>query len=151
MTAVETEAVPTAEVVDTPPEGSSALATLPTMNADMMRRLADAGYPVLIENDILVLRAAFAQTQKSFAAILDPRDYLYMVSYKEGNKTRQFISKNRDEAEKFASPSNSEVMAKPITAGIVRLAGAPGAAEARNLHRLAVHQALRHVVHIRGN
>lgn len=96
------------------------------INASVMRRLADAGYPVLIEDDAAVLRAAFAHTQRLYAAILDPRDYLYLVSYKEDKKTRQFVSKNRGDADKFAQTYKSEVVAKPVKTGIVKLAVALG-------------------------
>jgi hypothetical protein len=96
------------------------------MSPDVMRRLADAGYPVLIEDDVTLLRAAFAHTQKLYAAILDPRDYLYMVSYKEKGKTRQYVSKNRADADKFAETYKTEVSARPIKTGIVKLAQALG-------------------------
>jgi len=74
----------------------------------------------------LVLRQAFAYKQRLYAAVLDPNDYLYTVSYKEGNKTRQYVSTVAADAKKVADTYRAPLMASPKKSGIVKLADALG-------------------------
>lgn len=75
------------------------------------------------------LRAAFDYQHRMFSAILADTDYLYVVSYKNGNKTEQRTMTSYAEAmglyEKFTH-LNSTFSAKPKKSGIVKLARALG-------------------------
>lgn len=100
--------------------------TLPTMpDGISMADLSDLGIiaPVATPQ---VLRQAFAYKQSLYAAILDPDDYLYTVSYKEGNKTRQYVSTTIADAKKVADTYKVPLMASPKKSGIVKLANALG-------------------------
>lgn len=76
--------------------------------------------------DPIQLRAAFEQKQRLYAAILDPSDYLYTVTYTENGRSRQFISPYREQAEKVAQTYGVQVSASPKKSGIVKLARALG-------------------------
>lgn len=90
-----------------------------------MSQLADMGFIAPVASPQM-LRAAFAYKQRLYAAILDPSDYLYTVSYQEGNKTRQYVTGRREDAEKVATTYKVQVFAKPKKSGIVKLADALG-------------------------
>ena len=92
------------------------------IDATLMREL---GLMVPVA-DPVQLRAAFDQKQKLYAAILDPNDYLYTVSYLDGGKQRQFVSTSKEHAEKVATANGSNVHASPKKSGIVKLARALG-------------------------
>jgi hypothetical protein len=72
------------------------------------------------------LRAAFAEKQRLYAAILDESDYIYTVAYSENGRTKQNIYTRRVDAEKAASAYNVEIRASPKKSGIVKLASALG-------------------------
>jgi len=90
-----------------------------------MAQLSDMGIIAPIATP-QVLRQAFAYKQRLYAAILDPNDYLYTVSYKEGKKTRQYVSGVRADAQKVADTYKVPLFAKPKKSGIVKLADALG-------------------------
>lgn len=114
-----------AEVIDaeveTKPASLTKSAPAP-IDAELMRNL---GLMVPVA-DPVQLRAAFDQKQRLYAAILDPNDYLYTVSYLDGGKQRQFVSTNKEHAEKVALTNGSSVHASPKKSGIVKLARALG-------------------------
>lgn len=76
------------------------------------------------------LRAAFALRQRMYAAVLDPSDYIYTVSYRENvqgkERDRQYISSRRADAQKMADTYGVPMFAKPKKSGIVKLARALG-------------------------
>jgi len=72
------------------------------------------------------LRAAFAEKQRLYAAILDESDYIYTVSYMENGKARQNIYARRKDAEKAAEAYGVDIRASPKKSGIVKLASALG-------------------------
>jgi len=128
MTATKTEANTEATTIVLNADGS-------VVGQQVMERDEDsaAHMRVLDEMGIItplatpqVLRAVFARKQSLYAAIMDPHDYIYLVSYKENNKTRQFVSDNMERAQKVAETCDSKVFAKPKKSGIVKLADALG-------------------------
>lgn len=81
------------------------------------------------------LRAAFAEKQKLYAAILDESDYIYSVSFTEAGKTKQNIYARRADAEKCAKVYQVDIRASPKKSGIVKLASALGIEARRKLTR----------------
>lgn len=116
----ETEVVPTAMVV----AGDQASLT----------DLADLGFITPIATPAR-LRAAFAEKQRLYAAILDESDYIYTVSYTENGKTRQNIYTRREDAEKAAKAYGVDIRASPKKSGIVKLASALGIQARRKMVR----------------
>jgi hypothetical protein len=111
-----------AEVVS---DNSSSAIERSAQSAISAEKLRDLGIMVPIA-DPIQLRAAFDQKQRLYAAILDPSDYLYTVSYMENGRTRQFVSQYREHAEKVAGTYSVPVIATPKKSGIVKLARALG-------------------------
>jgi hypothetical protein len=97
-------------------------------------RLAELGVMLPVV-DPAELRAAFAEKQRLYAAILDENDYLYTVAYREGSQTRQYVSPNKSSAEKYAQQYSTQVIATPKKSGIVKLARALGITAKRTLTR----------------
>lgn len=87
--------------------------------------LADFGFIMPIASP-QVLRAAFAEKQRLYAAILDENDYIFTVSYVEQGKTRQAIYSRRADAEKAATTYGVPYRASPKKSGVVKLAAALG-------------------------
>lgn len=129
MTVAEQEIVD-AEIVAEEP---SSLAK-PAQASISAEKLRDLGIMVPIA-DPPQLRAAFEQKQRLYAAILDPSDYLYTVSYSEGQRTRQYVSQYKEHAEKVAQTYGVQVIATPKKSGIVKLARALGIVARRVLTR----------------
>jgi hypothetical protein len=80
------------------------------------------------------LRAAFAYKQQMYAAILDPSDYLYTVTWMDGKRQTQRIMTNFDEAKALAEKFKhlgAMLNAKPKKSGIVKLARALGITASR--------------------
>lgn len=105
-------------------------------DASGMQMLSDLGFITPVTSPA-TLRQAFAERQRIYAAVLDPTDYLYVVTYKEGRSTKQYITTSRADADKFAelTPSSQGVMAKPKKSGIVKLARALGIVAKREMSR----------------
>jgi len=81
------------------------------------------------------LRAAFAEKQRLYAAILDESDYIYTISYTEAGKTKQSVYSRRADAEKAAKAYGVEVRASPKKSGITKLATALGIESRRKMTR----------------
>lgn len=81
------------------------------------------------------LRAAFAEKQRLYAAILDESDYIYTVSFVENGRQQQRIFTRRADAEKTAKGYGVDVRASPKKSGIVKLASALGIEARRKLVR----------------
>lgn len=122
----ETEVVPTAMVL----AGESAIATEGASLSD----LADLGFITPIATPTR-LRAAFAEKQRLYAAILDESDYIYTVSYQENGRTKQNIYTRRADAEKAANAYSVDIRASPKKSGIVKLASALGIESRRRMVR----------------
>lgn len=97
-------------------------------------QLADLGFIMPIATPTM-LRAAFAEKQRLYAAILDETDYIYSVSYVENGRARQAIYSRRVDAEKAAKTYLTEYRASPKKSGIVKLAAALGIEAKRVLSR----------------
>jgi hypothetical protein len=117
---IETEVVPTAMVLAS--ESAS------------LSDLSDLGFITPIATPSR-LRAAFAEKQRLYAAILDESDYIYTVSYVENGKTRQNIYTRREDAEKAAKAYLVDIRASPKKSGIVKLASALGIEARRRVTR----------------
>lgn len=107
------------------PAESSALATAEsgevTVNADMLQSMGFITPLATPEQ----LRAAFGYQQQMMAAILDERDYIYVVSWDEGSKRKQRIESLRSTAKQIfdkVEKLNGDMSAKPKKSGIVKLA-----------------------------
>lgn len=87
--------------------------------------LADLGLIMPIATPQM-LRAAFAEKQRLYAAILDEHDYIYSISYIEQQKQKQAIYSNRADAEKASATYGVPYRASPKKSGIVKLAAALG-------------------------
>lgn len=72
------------------------------------------------------LRQLYAMRQKMYAAILDENDYLWIVKYKDGKYGRQYIARNKADAEDRAKALSGDISAKPIKSGVQKLAEALG-------------------------
>lgn len=116
----ETEVIPTAMVLA---DDSASLADL-----------ADLGFITPIATPAR-LRAAFAEKQRLYAAILDESDYIYTVAYTESNRTKQNIYSRREDAEKAAKAYGVDIRASPKKSGIVKLASALGIEARRKMTR----------------
>jgi hypothetical protein len=116
----ETEVVPTAMVLA---NESASLADL-----------ADLGFITPIATPTR-LRAAFAEKQRLYAAILDETDYIYTVSFTENGRTKQNIYSRREDAEKAAKTYGVDIRASPKKSGIVKLASALGIEARRKMTR----------------
>lgn len=116
----ETDVVPTAMVV--------------AGDQSSLTDLADLGFITPIATPAR-LRAAFAEKQRLYAAILDESDYIYTVSYTENGKTRQNIYTRREDAEKAAKAYGVDIRASPKKSGIVKLASALGIQARRRMVR----------------
>lgn len=97
-------------------------------------QLADLGFIMPIATPQM-LRAAFAEKQRLYAAILDETDYIYSVSYVENGRARQAIYARRVDAEKASKTYMTEYRASPKKSGIVKLAAALGIEAKRVLSR----------------
>lgn len=97
-------------------------------------QLSDLGFLMPIATP-QVLRAAFAEKQRLYAAILDESDYIYSVSYTEHGKQRQAIYARRQDAEKAAATYMVDYRASPKKSGIVKLAAALGIEAKRKTSR----------------
>lgn len=97
-------------------------------------QLADLGIITPIATPQM-LRAAFAEKQRLYAAILDENDYIYTVSYTENGRARQNVYTRKADAEKAAAAYGVEVRASPKKSGIVKLATALGITAKRRLVR----------------
>jgi hypothetical protein len=81
------------------------------------------------------LRAAFAEKQRLYAAILDESDYIYTVAFTENGRTKQNIYTRRVDAEKAANAYGVDIRASPKKSGIVKLASALGIEARRKMTR----------------
>lgn len=110
-------------------DGSLSEPLEPAQEQSTMQMLGDLGFIVPLATPAQ-LREVFAMKQRLYAAILDPTDYLYSVSYRDNSRgkdsQRQYVSNSRSEAESVAKKFNGTVSAKPKKAGIVKLARALG-------------------------
>jgi hypothetical protein len=88
-----------------------------------MNDLSDYGFILPVASPEKT-REALAMRQRIYAAILDPLDYLYCVSFKDHGKPRQYISNRREDAQKVADTHKAPLLAKPKKSGIVKLADA---------------------------
>lgn len=124
MTTENSAMVPAAMSGSTPYDEGRELAVI--------QDLSDLGFILPIATPTR-LRAAFAEKQKLYAAVLDESDYIYTVSFTENGKTRQNVYTRREDAEKAAEVYKVDIRASPKKSGIVKLASALGI-EARRKH-----------------
>jgi hypothetical protein len=68
------------------------------------------------------IRQLYAMRQKMYAAILDENDYLWLVKYKGDRGARQYIARNKADAEERCKMLNGEIFAKPVKSGVQKLA-----------------------------
>lgn len=116
------------------PKDARSAALVPSNGADDSRLTMEAlGFIVPVATPEQ-LRKAFAERQRLFAAILDPNDYLWTVSYPDTIKTgsgpitvtKNYIARTREEAEERAGALKGQASGKPKKNGIVKLARALG-------------------------
>jgi hypothetical protein len=79
------------------------------------------------------LRAAFADKQRLYAAILDESDYIYTVSFTENGRPKQSIYSRRSDAQKVADTYGVDFRASPKKSGVTKLASALGIESKRTL------------------
>jgi hypothetical protein len=118
---------------DTPYESNGLMVAEPSESVSTSQ-LADLGFIMPIATPQL-LRAAFAEKQRLYAAILDESDYIYSVSYVESGRARQAIYARRADAEKAAKTYMTEYRASPKKSGVVKLAAALGIESTRVVSR----------------
>lgn len=99
-----------------------------------LQDLADLGFITPIATPAR-LRAAFAEKQRLYAAILDESDYIYTVAFTENGRTKQNIYTRREDAEKAAKAYGVDIRASPKKSGIVKLASALGIEARRKMTR----------------
>jgi hypothetical protein len=118
---------------DSPHENGLAVID-PESEAVSSAQLADLGFIMPLATPSM-LRAAFAEKQRMYAAILDETDYIYSVNYVENGRARQGIYARRQDAEKAATTYMTEYRASPKKSGIVKLAAALGIEAKRMVSR----------------
>lgn len=109
-------------------ENSESTEMVPTAmvnEAAVLADLTDLGFVTPIATPTR-LRAAFAEKQQLYAAILDESDYIYAVSFVENGRAKQNIYARRVDAEKAANAYQVDIRASPKKSGIVKLASALG-------------------------
>lgn len=73
------------------------------------------------------IRRAFDMMNKMFTAVLSPSDFMYSISFSEGNKQKQLAYASLEHAQKAAEAyGNVPIKASPKKSGINRLAVATG-------------------------
>jgi len=120
-------------MTDSPYEGTG-LAVSEASESLSTAQLADLGFIMPIATPAM-LRAAFAEKQRLYAAILDETDYIYSVSYVENGRARQGVYARRTDAEKAAKTYLTDYRASPKKSGIVKLAAALGIEAKRVMSR----------------
>jgi hypothetical protein len=127
---VESEVISTADLPKEPGVSNLVLKRPPDMDV-----MAQLGFitPIATPEQ---LRAAFAYAHSMFAAILDKTDYLYVITWQNGDKKAQKVTTSHEEAVEVTAKwahLKSVMSAKPKKSGIVKLARALGISAKRKL------------------